>query len=147
LIDYYEASGEGLQHYVRVLQGKPYVYGRHIAPHDIEVRELGTGKSRLEIARELGVRFEVAPKLGLEDGINAVRMTFGRLWLDERNCARGLECLNNYRRDWNDKLGEFKAQPIHDTYSHGADALRYLILGLRESKKLAPLKYSNAGIV
>jgi phage terminase large subunit len=146
LIDYYEASGEGLQHYAKVLGAKPYTYGRHIAPHDIEVRELGTGKSRLEIARELGIRFEVLKASRLEDGINATRMAFNRLWFDEKHCARGLDCLSNYLRDYNDKLGEFKATPVHDWASHGADALRYLILGLRENKRTAPIKYPSLGI-
>lgn len=146
LIDYYEASGEGLQHYAKVLQAKPYAYGRHIAPHDIEVRELGTGKSRKEIGRELGLRFETLPQMRLEDGINAVRMAFNRLWFDEKRCARGIDCIANYRRDWNDKLGEFKATPVHDTYSHGADSLRYLVMGLRDAKKSAPIKYPKAWI-
>lgn len=141
LIDYYEASGEGLHHYVQALNSRGYTYGRHIAPHDIEVRELGTGKSRLEVARSLGVRFETLPQTRLEDGINAVRMAFNRLWFDETKCRRGLECLSNYRRDFNDKLGEFKSSPVHDWASHGADSLRYLVLGLRDAKKSKPITY------
>lgn len=141
LIDYYEASGEGLHHYVQALNSRGYTYGRHIAPHDIEVRELGTGKSRLEVARSLGVRFETLPQTRLEDGINAVRMAFNRLWIDETKCRRGLECISNYRRDFNDKLGEFKSSPVHDWASHGSDALRYLVLGLRDAKKSKPISY------
>jgi hypothetical protein len=146
LIDYYEASGEGLQHYAQVLNARGYTYGRHIAPHDIEVRELGTGKSRIEIARGLGVRFEALPATRLEDGINAVRMAFNRLWFDEGKCARGLDCLSNYRRDFNDKLGEFKATPVHDWASHGADSLRYLVLGLRDAKKTKPISYPKSWV-
>ena len=60
LIDYYESSGEGLPHYAALLRGKPYVYGKHWAPHDIRVRELASGRSRLETAASLGIRFKVA---------------------------------------------------------------------------------------
>jgi hypothetical protein len=79
-IDYYEASGEGLNHYKQVLNEKKYVYGNHFAPHDIQVREFGSGKSRLEMAKSLGIDFQVAPNIPLDDGINAVRMRFNTLW-------------------------------------------------------------------
>lgn len=125
-IDYYEASGEGLPHYVSVLQRKPYVYGKHVMPPDVRVRELGTGKSRLEVAQALGLKVEVAPDIGLEDGIAAARMLLGRTWFDERNCRQGLEALTNYRRDYNTRLQEFKGTAVHDWASHGSDAFRYL---------------------
>ena len=148
-IDYYEASGEGLPHYVQVLNSRGYTYGEHIAPHDIEVRELGSGKSRIEIAANLGVRFKVATRLSLEDGINAARLLFPRVWFDAERCARGLECLQNYRRDFNDRLGEFRAAPVHDWASHGADSFRYLAvsmdsLGGQFSGKLAYPKMGYA---
>lgn len=148
LIDYYESSGEGLQHYVGVINQKGYAYSRHIAPHDIEVRELGSGKSRKEIGQSLGIHFEVAPNLPLEDGINATRMAFNRVWLDEEKCKAGIDALMNYRRDYNTRLNEFKATPVDDWASHGADALRYLILAQdRAHAKPKPIKYSNKGIV
>ncbi len=124
-IDYYENSGEGLGHYAKVLQSKDYYYGTHYAPHDIEVTELGTGKSRKEIAAELGIQFEVLPRLPVEDGINAARMKFNTLWIDEEKCARLLHCLSLYHKEWDDKRGEFKNKPFHDFTSHAADALRY----------------------
>lgn len=126
LIDYYESSGQGLAHYAQVVKSKPYTYGQHYAPHDIAVRELGSGKSRIEIAQSLGIGFLIAPKVSLEDGINAVRMTMNRMWFDEVACRRGLECVSNYRRAPDDRLGGFKAAPVHDWASHGADSLRYL---------------------
>jgi phage terminase large subunit len=127
LIDYYEKSGEGIQHYAKVLKERPYVYGRHIAPHDIEVRDFSAGgKSRREVAQTLGITFQIAPKLDLEDGINAARLIWPRCYFDAQACARGLECLQNYRREYAEKLGQFKPQPVHDWASHGADAFRYL---------------------
>ena len=125
LIDYYEASGEGLSHYVRVLQEKGYLYGSHYAPHDIEVRELGTGVSRKESAEKLGLKFEKAPNLPLEDGIDAVRGKFGMLWIDEVKCKDFLERISAYRKEFNDKMGDWKSTPVHDYTSHAADMLRY----------------------
>ncbi len=125
LIDYLESSGEGLPFYAKELNAKPYVYGRHIAPHDIEVRELGSGVSRRETAAKLGVRFEVAPAQSLEDGIEAVRAMLPRCWFDETKCKRGIEALEQYRRVWNDKTRDFQNTPLHDWTSHGCDAFRY----------------------
>lgn len=148
LIDYYEASGEGLPHYAQILNARGYTYGEHYAPHDIEVRELGSGRSRIETAQSLGIQFRVAPRLGLEDGINAARTIFGRCWFDAEKCKAGLECLQNYRRDYNDRLGEFKATPIHDWASHGADAFRYLALSADQASNAkwgGDLNYPNLG--
>lgn len=141
LIDYHEASGEGLHYYAGVLGNKGYTYGRHLAPHDAAVRELGTGKSRVEIAQSLGIRFEVMPPSKLEDGINAARMTFPRCYFDETKCRAGLEALQNYRWDFNQRLDEFKPTPVHDIWSHGADAFRYLCLGLKQQAKPKDIQY------
>jgi hypothetical protein len=126
VVDYYEASGEGLPHYVTVLQRKGYTYGKHWAPFDIEVKELASGRSRLEVARSLGIPFRVVPKVSVDDGIHAARMLFPKCWFDATRCAAGLEALQHYRRDYNSRLNEFKATPVHDWASHGADAWRYL---------------------
>ena len=128
LVDYYENSGEGLPHYAQVLKDKGYTYGTHWAPPDIQVRELASGRSRLETAASLGIRFEVCPSVPLEDGIHAARMLFPRCYFDAERCAAGLEALMHYRRDYNSRLNEFKATPVHDWASHGADAFRYLAL-------------------
>lgn len=126
LIDYYENSGEGLPHYASVLSQKGYTYGTHWAPHDIQVKELGSGRSRIETAASLGIRFKVCPNIGLDDGIHAARMLFPRCWFDAAKCDAGLEALQHYRREMNTRLNEFKAVPVHDWASHGADAFRYL---------------------
>lgn len=139
-VDYYECSGEGLPHYRRILTDRDYNYGDHWAPHDIQVRELGSGKSRLETARELGINFRVTPNIGIEDGIHAARMVFPSVWFDAVKCERGIECLRYYRRDYNSKLGEFRATPVHDFASHGADAFRYFAVasGKQQSWGHAP---------
>lgn len=132
LIDYYEASGEGLPHYARVLKDRAYNYGRHIAPPDIMVRELGSGRSRYEVAADLGIRFDVAPVQSLEDGIHAVRMLLPRMYFDKERTRAGVQALAHYRKAYNASLDEFKATPVHDWASHGADALRYLATTLQE---------------
>lgn len=125
MIDYYEASGEGLNHYANILGQKGYTYAEHYAPHDIEVRELGTGKSRKEVAAAYGIHFLTTPNLPIHDGINAARIRFNRLWIDEKNCERFIDAISQYRKEWNDKMGAYKDNPLHDWTSHAADMLRY----------------------
>ena len=139
IIDYYEASGEGLPHYAQVLKNKGYLYGTHWAPFDIQVKELGSGRSRLETAATLGIRFQVAPNVPIEDGIHAARMLLPRCYFDEKRCQKGLEALQHYRRDYNTRLQEFKATPLHDWASHGADAFRYLALRQQTPKDKKPV--------
>jgi hypothetical protein len=138
LVDYYEASGEGLPFYRKVLADKGYTYGSHYAPHDIQVKELGSGRTRLEVAQSLGIRFQVAPNVPIEDGIHAARMLLPKCWFDETRCAKGLEALQHYRRDYNTRLNEFKAVPVHNWASHGADAFRYLAVRQQPPRKPEP---------
>lgn len=141
LIDYFEASGEGLPYYAKILQERGYVYGaRHIAPHDIAVRELGSGRSRIEVAASLGIKFEIAPNVPLEDGIHATRLWLGRCWIDETRCKVGLESLQHYRWARNERLGELKSTPVHDFASHGSDALRYAALALKDKPQVKPAR-------
>jgi hypothetical protein len=133
VIDFYEASGVGLDHYAKVLREKPYVYAEHILPHDVAVKELGTGKSRLEVLDGLGIRnVRVLPNLRIEDGINAARLFIERCWFDADNCRRGVEALKAYRAEYDEKLQVLKLRPLHNWASHPADAFRYLALGMRD---------------
>jgi len=125
IIDYYENSGEGLDFYADVLDSKPYKYDRHIAPHDIKVRELGAyGKSRLESALELGISFDVAPKLSIEDGIEMVRKTLPQCYFDKNKTYQGTEALKAYQKKWDEKNQCFKNRPTHNFASHPSDAFR-----------------------
>lgn len=126
IIDYYESSGEGLPHYIDVLNHKEYRYGAHIAPHDIVVREFSTGKSRKDLAFSLGIDFQVAPKLKVMDGIDTVRTTLNKCWFDEHKTKKGLEALLQYRSSYNDKKKIWSQKPVHDWTSHASDAFRYL---------------------
>lgn len=132
LIDYYEASGVGLDHYVKVLRDKPYTYAQdaNLWPHDMDVQELGTGKSRLDVARTLGLRGRIVKKLPIDDGIGAVRMMLPRCWFDAEKCKFGIEALRQYQREYDDEMKVFRNKPRHDWTSHAADSLRYLAVGL-----------------
>lgn len=124
IIDYYEAAGVGLDHYAQVLRDKGYHYTRHFLPHDVAVRSLSTGVSRLQTLANLGIEAVVVQRHNVMDGINAVRRYIDRCWFDAERCKRGLEALAQYRRDYDEKLRIFKANPLHDWASHGADAFR-----------------------
>lgn len=142
-IDYYENSGEGLRHYIKILQERDYVYGQHIAPHDISVKELGTGKSRFEVAKNLGLKFEVAPKLRIDDGIDSVRAIINRCYFDSKKTFRGIQALKNYRKEWNEKDMVFRTNPKHDWSSHAADSMRTFATGF--IPKVAPPQGGQQG--
>ena len=132
VIDVLKGEGVGLDWYARKLQERGYLYGKHYLPHDVEVRELGTGKSRREVLEGLGVLVEVCPNIPIADGIQAARMLLPMCWFDKAKCKEGVEALRMYRRDWDDKRQEFRQHPLHDWTSHYADAFRYFAVGHRE---------------
>jgi len=132
LIDYYENHGVGLDHYVKWIKDNDYLKAEHILPHDVRVRELGTGKSRMEMLEEAGLEVKIAPRMGLDDGIQAVRRLLPRCWFNVPQVQNGLNCLRNYRRDYDEKRKIFFERPLHDWSSHGSDSFRYLALGLDE---------------
>ena len=132
LIDFYENSGAGLDHYVKVLKERDYIYADHYLPHDIKVKELSSGRSRLEMLRGLGIRGRVVPKIPIDDGINAVRAILPRCWFDKDKCNKGIEALRQYRTQFNDKTQTFMQRPHHDWTSHASDAFRYLATSIRD---------------
>ncbi len=136
IIDCFAGSGLGLPDYIRELQRKPYIYGSHNAPHDIAVKELGSGKSRIEIAQSLGINFKTVPNLPIQDGIEAVRVLLKSCWFDQDKCrGKPLEALSQYRKEWSDKAGIFRSSPLHDWTSDYADAFRYFAVGTQEERK------------
>jgi hypothetical protein len=124
-IDYYEASGEGLPHYIHTLQQRGYVYGRHFAPHDIEVREFSSGVSRIDTARNLGIRFETIPQHAVEDRIETTRQLIPRCVFDAERCKDGIAALRSYHKERDEKRDTWRPHPVHDWSSHGADAFGY----------------------
>ena len=139
VVDCYENQGEGLQFYVNWLHDwrakHQAVFGDHYAPHDIQVRELGTGKSRLETARKLGIHFRVVRKLTIEDGIHAARAILPKCYFEKTNTKDGLQALRRYRKEFDEKKGIYKPHPLHDWSSHYADAFRYFAVAFRDRSK------------
>lgn len=126
MIDYHQGSeSDGLPQVIALLKSKNYVWGKHFAPHDVRATDLSTGKTRLETAAKLGWPFEVVPELGVDDGINAGRLLFPKLWIDERKCQPFIDAIGSYRQEWDDKRGMFRDLPLHDWASHPADMYRY----------------------
>lgn len=140
LIDYHEGAGVGLDEYARILEDRrqkyKWIYGNHYFPHDMTHRELGNkGKSREDTMRELGFKPTIVPQHNVMDGVNAVRKMLDMSWIDDERCGRGLECLRNYRREWDERLRMFRDNPLHDWASHGADALRTFASGYRNPRE------------
>lgn len=149
LIDYYENRGYGLDHYVKVLRDKPYAYAEHYLPHDVKVKELGTGKSRLEILQQLEFRNVVTGvPMEPEDAIAAIRKRLPMCWFDAVKCERGVDALRSYQREWDDEKRTFKTRPLHDWSSHPTDAFRELCVNLPDtSQKTTFRQPSNKWVI
>lgn len=138
IIDCYENSKVGLEHYVKILDEystkNGYKYGRHFAPHDIAVKEWGSGMTRIEKAKQLGIKFDVTPDLSISDGIEALRSAFSKIWIDEVKCKQLIKALENYRQEYDVKRKVYKDHPLHDWSSHFADCARYLAINLPKTR-------------
>jgi len=130
VIDCYDNKDVGLDHYIKVVQQKPYVYGKHFAPHDIGTREFTSGLARIDIARNMGINFYIVPNLSIQDGIEAVRAKLSKIWIDNTNCRQLIKALESYRKEYDSKKMIYKENPLHDWSSHYSDAMRYLVLSL-----------------
>ncbi len=147
IIDHLEGAGESIEFYANKLKELPYTYDSHWAGHDISVKELGSGKSRQEIASNLGWYIQPVPKLKVDEGINALRMVLKRVWFDKDKCDYLVNCLKQYRWKTN-QLGEITSTPHHGNESNACDAMRYMAIGLNESSSWSSqLKYGPSGLV
>ncbi len=143
IINMYKNTGEGLSHYAKVLKKLSddfgYYYSDHYAPHDIQVRELGSGaQTRLEIAKDLGIVFNIVPNLPVQEGIELARGLFPKIWIDQKKCNYLIKSLENYHRAYNEKHNVFSERPVHDWSSHSADCFRYMsiILNVKRQKSM-----------
>ena len=143
VIDFYENSGEGLRHYMKVIKDRGYTYDKHYAPHDIQNREFGNdAKTRLEIARtgyeidgiKYSLKFEVVANISIDSGIEKVREILPFCVFNLAKCDQGIAALENYRKEWDDKRGCWKDRPLHDWSSHASDAFRYFAVSLHKTK-------------
>lgn len=140
VIDHFAGSGLSMDDYLAVIKSKAYRYGKHWLPHDAKAKTLASGgKSIQEMAqKELGIgNVRIVPDLSLQDGIQAVRAAFPRIWFDKKRCSEYdlLESLRQYQREWDDDKKRYRDRPRHDWTSHGADSLRYLAIAWREDYK------------
>lgn len=135
VINYYENSGHKLEHYLKELQSRPYVYGTHHLPHDAEMELLGSPKSIARQARDMGFAVKIVPKASVANGINAGRTIFDQCWFDEENCREGLNCLRHYQFKVDPETKQRSREPLHNWASHGADAWRYFAVSAKEGDK------------
>ena len=143
IVDYYENKNEAFPHYAQVIKEKDYVIENNYGPHDLEQTEFGSGKTRREVAYQLGLRFKIAPRMAIEDGIHAVKMVLPRCFIDVDNCGPLVNALRHYHRKFSDKERVYKIKPVHDWSSHAADAMRTLATGLNEIKFNNKVRQTN----
>lgn len=147
-IDYYESRLEDLEHYVRVLKDRGYLYGTHHLPHDVEHDILGMPETRRKMLEKMGIKpLVVVPRIPhINEGIELTRKRFGSCWFDEVRCERGLECLSNYQFLFDEKYDTFRQTPAHTWASHGADAFRMFGEGYTASGWKTELGSKDAGV-
>lgn len=127
IIDFYEAQGEGIAHYVKLIQNKPYVYGTHYMPHDAGSGSIQTGRTLQDVAYEQGLKTILLEReIDIQIGIEAVRSLLSICFIDETKCKHLIKCLENYHKKYNDKTQSYSEAPTHDWCSHAADSVRYM---------------------
>lgn len=134
VIDYYQASDKPMDHFANVVLNKEYLYKYHFPPHDIMQRESARGLTKKELYRELGIKFTEPIYVEIDDGIENVRRSFNKIWIDENNCKQLLKALENYREEFDIKRKVYKGRPLHDNNSHAADAFRYMCAALPKAR-------------
>lgn len=135
IIDYYEASGELLSHFINVVLSKSYTYAYHIVPHDVQQGNQVVAVTRHDQMIKAGMKTVIASKIAVDEGISLVRSLLPLCSFNLKNCEKGLEALAYYRARYDDKNEIQKLVPIHDWASHGADSFRYLAVGIRGTRK------------
>ncbi len=144
IIDSYSNSGLTLPEYVGVLRGKGYTYKTHFFPWDARIKPMSSGKSTMEVAREFGLEVEIAPSLGVNEGIQQARMILERCWFDEDKTKDLVNALTQYRREYDEDKKSFRATPLHDWSSHFADAMRYLAISLPRTQGTSSVEDARA---
>ncbi len=137
LIRYYETSQTTMSEILAKMQTFGYVYDTLYLPHDAQNKTLAAnGRSIEDIVRNAGFNVRIIDRVPIADSINAARTIFSKCYFDRENCHEGLQCLRHYRYDVNPETGNFSQKPLHDNYSHGADAFRYIGLMINEPKQV-----------
>lgn len=135
IIDCIQLDDGGIPHYINALKEKPYTYGAHIAPHDVNQRDIGSGLTRAEVAASLGFNFNRLHAVSVLDGIEQCKINLPRTLIDDKRCAHLVKCLENYRQEWDGDKRRYKDNPVKDWATHMADAYRYLCMGLNSTRE------------
>jgi phage terminase large subunit len=131
VVEFYEADGQAIGHYIDWVKSRPYAVGQVWLPHDARAKSLQTGKSIIEQFLAAGITPRIVPELSLQDGIEAARLTLPKCWFNEKATYEGIEHLRAYMREWDERTQTFRNRPKHDQHSHAADAFRYLALAAK----------------
>lgn len=145
LIDYYSGSGLPIEDYANVVLGKSYKYEKHYLPHDARAKTLASGGRSIieQLASYLTIaKMDIVPSLSVQDGIQAARAAFPKMWFDKENMGEAVELLKQYQREWDEEKKAFRDKPRHDHTSHCADAFRMMAISYREKVKDLPKKPS-----
>lgn len=144
IIDYIEDRNQGLDYYIKRLNETPYVFAGHFGPHDLAVRDWASGRSRMQIASDLGLDFEEPiAKQSLEDGIQATREFLNLAYIHKPKCDKLLDGLYSYRREYNEKMDIWSDRPVHDWSSHPSDCTRYTAQAWLDIKHLLQRSTDN----
>ena len=131
VVDFYEADGQAIGHYIDWVKARPYKVGQVWLPHDARAKSLQTGKSIIEQFLAAGITPRIVPELSLQDGIEAARLTIPKCWFNEKATYYGIEHLRAYMREWDERTQTYRNRPKHDQHSHASDAFRYLALAAK----------------
>lgn len=137
-IRYFEDNQKTITYYLQEMQKFGYLYDTLWLPHDAAAKSLGTGRSIEEIVRAAGFKVQMLDRVPIADSINAARTIFNKCYFDRENTSDGLNCLRHYQYDVDVETGAFSQRPLHNIYSHGADAFRYVGLMVNEPRKPKP---------
>ena len=138
IIDFFEEAGQSLPDIIKMLDRKPYKYGHHWGPWDLEFEDMYGDQSRIETARALGLRFRIVPKHGVSDSIDNARIVFQSVWFDSGSAVHGLlSNLGDYAYEWDEKHQCRRSAPRHDKASHASDAFRYMCWTLKRNAALS----------
>ena len=145
LIRYIEDNQQTISHYLALMQTYGYIYDTLWLPHDAQNKTIGSnGRSIEEIVRAAGFKTKIIPRTAIADSINAARTIFRNCYFDRDNCYDGLQCLRHYKYEVDPDTKQFSKNPLHDQYSHGADAFRYIGLGVQETRPRKPKQIQYA---
>lgn len=152
MLDYHSSNGQPVQYYIDLIKShereRGWVFEKHYLPHDARAKTLASNKSVIQqLSEQIELKyFQIVANLSVQDGIQATRIALQRMWFDFR-CDKGIECLRQYQREWDDDKQMFRDKPRHDWTSHGADAMRMCAVAWQEETKAVPKDTTIRGVV